>query len=91
MTPFYILLISSVLFRGLGLLGIEYFNSWQEAICIALAVMFLFTGATHFSPMKQDYARMIPRPFPKSLWLIYVTGILEIAGEVRLLLPRVRE
>ena len=72
------------------MLGIEYFNSWQEAICIALAVMFLFTGATHFSAMKQDYARMIPKPFPRSLWLIYLTGVLEIAGAIGLLLPPIR-
>ncbi len=90
MTPFYILLISSLLFRGLGLLGVEYLDSWQEAICTALAVMFLFTGATHFTAMKQDYAAMIPKPFPKSLRLIYLTGVLEIAGAVGLLLPHTR-
>lgn len=40
--------------------------------------------------MKLDYAAMIPSPFPKSLWLIYLTGILEIAGAIGLLLPRLR-
>lgn len=53
--------------------------------------MFLFTGATHFSGMKHDYAAMIPSPFPQSLWLIHLTGILQIAGAVGLLLPRVRK
>jgi uncharacterized membrane protein len=40
--------------------------------------------------MKVDYAAMIPSPFPKSLWLIYLTGVLEIAGAIGFLLPRVR-
>jgi uncharacterized membrane protein len=90
MMPFLILVISSLLLRGIGWLGVTYFDSWQRAVCVALSVTFLFTGATHFSEMKQDYAAMIPSPFPKSLWLIYLTGVLEIAGAIGLLLPRLR-
>lgn len=88
--PFFILVISSLLLRGVGWLGVTYFNSWKQAVCVALSVTFLFTGATHFSEMKQDYAAMIPSPFPKSLWLIYLIGVLEIAGAIGLLLPSVR-
>ena len=33
---------------------------------------------------------MIPNPFPKSLWLIYLSGVVEIFGAIGLLLPRVR-
>jgi hypothetical protein len=32
--------------------------------------MFLFTGATHISPIKDDHAAMIPEPRPMSLRLI---------------------
>lgn len=52
--------------------------------------MFLFTGATHFSPMKADYAAMIPEPLPKSVRLIYLTGLLQIACALGLLTPRLR-
>jgi uncharacterized membrane protein len=52
--------------------------------------MFMFTGATHFSPMKHDYAAMIPEPLPKSLRLIYLTGLLQIAGAIGLLVPALR-
>ena len=90
MTPFLILLISSLLLRGVGWLGVTYLDSWRAAVCVALAITFLFTGATHFSDLKQDYAVMIPNPFPKSLWLIYLSGVLEIVGAIGLLLPRVR-
>jgi uncharacterized membrane protein len=76
------------------LAGLEL-NGWSlgERLAgrVALVITFLFTGATHFSGMKDDYAAMIPSPFPKSLWLIYLAGVLEIAGAIGLLLPRVRK
>ena len=90
MTPFFLLLVSSPLLRGVGRLGVSYLDSWRAAVCAALTITFLFTGATHFSDLKQDYAAMIPNPFPKSLWLIYLSGVLEILGAIGLLVPRVR-
>ncbi|HZG53471.1 MAG TPA: DoxX family protein [Pyrinomonadaceae bacterium] len=85
------LAISFLLLRGLGWLGVNCLKSWREVGCIALAILFLFTGATHFFDIKHDYAAMIPSPFPKSLWLIYLTGILQVAGAIGLLLPRIRK
>ena len=52
--------------------------------------MFIFTGTTHFSNMKYDYAAMAPDLLPNELWTIYLTGALEIAGAGGLLLPRLR-
>jgi uncharacterized membrane protein len=48
--------------------------------------MFAFTGSTHFTEMKHDYAAMVPPPFTGQLWVIYLTGLLEIAGAVGLLM-----
>ena len=90
MTPFFIMIMSSLLLRGVGRLGVGYLDSWRAAVCASLSLTFLFTGATHFSRMRHDYAAMIPRPLPKSTWLIYLTGVLEIAGAIGLLLPRLR-
>jgi len=53
--------------------------------------MFMFTGASHFSSLKHDMAAMIPPPFNGALWVIYMTGILELAGAVGLLLTRWRK
>lgn len=64
-------------------------RSWRDAGRVALAVMFAFTGAAHFADIKRDLVAMIPDPLPKSLWLIYLTGLLEIAGAIGLLVPRV--
>jgi uncharacterized membrane protein len=53
--------------------------------------MFLFTGISHFSTMKYDFAAMIPAPLPNDLWVIYLTGVLEIAGAIGLLIPQTRK
>jgi uncharacterized membrane protein len=53
--------------------------------------MFLFTGTSHFTSMKYDFAAMIPDPLPDGLWVIYLTGVFEIAGAVGLLLPQTRK
>jgi uncharacterized membrane protein len=52
--------------------------------------MFVFTSTAHFSGMKYDLAAMMPEPLPDGLWIIYLTGVFEIAGAVGLLVPRTR-
>jgi uncharacterized membrane protein len=86
----FVLLGSLILLRGLGALGVKRLASWREAGRGALAIMFLFTGFSHFSGLKHDFAAMIPAPLPNDLWVIYLTGVFEIAGAVGLLIPRTR-
>lgn len=90
MTSLFVLVISFVLLRGLGALGFERLSSSREAGRVALVIMFLFTGFSHFSSLKHDFAAMIPAPLPNDLWVIYLTGVFEIAGAVGLLIPRTR-
>ncbi len=90
MAPLFILLISLVVLRGVGYFGVKRFSSWREAGLFAVAIMFLFTGATHFTGMKHDYAAMLPSPLSENLGVIYLTGALQIAGAVGLLVPRTR-
>jgi uncharacterized membrane protein len=52
--------------------------------------MFLVTSTAHFTGMKHDLAEMMPEPLPDGLWIIYLTGLFEIAGAVGLLDPRTR-
>ena len=73
------------------MLGVERLSSWRAAGRGALVVMFVFTGASHFTGMKHDFAAMIPAPLPNGLWVIYLTGLFEIAGAVGLLVPRTRK
>jgi uncharacterized membrane protein len=90
MAPLFVLVAEWLLLRAAGRLGVEQLSSWRSAGQGASAGMFLFTGATHFSPMKHDYVAMIPEPLPKSLRLIYLTGLLQIAGAIGLLIPPLR-
>jgi uncharacterized membrane protein len=90
MAPLFVLAAGWLLLRAAGRLGVEQLSSWRSAGRGASAGMFMFTGATHFSPMKHEYAAMIPEPLPKSLRLIHLTGLLQIAGAIGLLIPRLR-
>jgi uncharacterized membrane protein len=91
MASLFILVVSAVVLRGLGWLGVKRFASWRAAVRVALVVMLLFTGASHFSDLRHDFAAMIPDPLPKGLWVIYLTGLLGMAGAIGLLIPRVRK
>ena len=73
MAALFVLVISLLLLRGLGLLGVRRLSSWREAGLIAVVIMFLFTGSTHFSAMKHDYAAMLPSPLSGNLGIIYLT------------------
>ena len=90
MAPLLVLVAGWLLLRAAGRLGVEQLSSWRSAGRGASAGMFMFTGATHFSAMKHDYAAMIPEPLPKSLRLIYLTGLLQIVGAIGLLIPPLR-
>jgi uncharacterized membrane protein len=53
----------------------------------SLALLFLFTGLGHF--VKTDeMAAMLPAWMPMRVGIVYLTGMLEWAGAVGLLLPR---
>jgi uncharacterized membrane protein len=54
---------------------------------ISLAMLFLFTGLGHFVN-PEPMAAMLPPWVPARVPIIYVTGVLEWAGAVGLLLPR---
>jgi uncharacterized membrane protein len=90
MVSLVVLAVSFVLLRLLGMVGVGRLLSWRSAGRAALAVMFLFTGSMHFSNLKHDFAAMIPDPLPDDLWVIYLTGLFEIAGGIGLLVPWTR-
>jgi len=75
------------LFRILGELSLPMFDSWRVATRWGLAVMFLFTAASHFTPMKADLLRMIPDWIPWPRFMLYFTGVCEALGAIGLLIP----
>ena len=90
MVSLFVLVVSFLVLRGMGLLGVERLSSWRVAGRGALVIMFLFTGTSHFTSIKYDLAAMIPAPLQNGLWVIYLTGLFEIAGAIGLLIPRTR-
>lgn len=90
MVVLLILIVSSLIFRGLGWTGIQAFGTWQDAARDGLSVMLLFTGVSHFTLMREDFIRMIPPSIPWPRAMVYFTGVCEIAGAIGLVLPGFR-
>ena len=90
MVTLIVLFISLLVFRGLGVLGVPLFLTWHDCALWALAVMILFTASAHFTALKEDLIKMVPKFFPFPRQIVFVTGLLEIAGAFGLLIPQVR-
>ena len=88
MVPFGLLLVSLLVLRSLGALGVEPLADWRNAA--ALALMFLFTASAHFTSTRRDLVAMVPAAFPRPDLLVSVTGVLEILGVIGLLIPATR-
>jgi uncharacterized membrane protein len=56
---------------------------------IVLAALFAFAGTMHFV-IPEQYMRIMPPALPLHRELVYLSGVLEIAGGVGLLIPRTR-
>lgn len=90
MAVLLILVLSGLIFRGLGFAGISVFGSWQASARDALSLMLVFTGVSHFTSMKEDFVRMMPPSVPWPRAMVYFTGVCEIAGAAGLLFPELR-
>ncbi|MEV0582991.1 hypothetical protein [Nonomuraea sp. NPDC050310] len=92
-----VLLVALLVFRGLGALGVRRFARWDVSAAHALAVMLVMTASAHFvpggvtvMPTHDDLVAMVPPvvPFPSAV--IYLTGVLELAGAAGLVTTRWR-
>jgi uncharacterized membrane protein len=88
MAPLVFLVIGFVLTRVAGLAGVDALDGWQPALRVGLALMFVVTGLAHFAPrMRAGMIAMVPPRLPRPGVLVTVTGVLELAGAVGLLIP----
>jgi len=90
MAVLIVLFAGWAVFRALGAFGLVAFDTWRHSLPYALALMFVFTGVAHFNKTKDELAAMVPGIFPRPLWIIYISGVLEFLGAVGLLLARTR-
>lgn len=85
-----VLIVTTLVARFIGIIGVTVLNSWPAATRLGLGVMFLVTALAHFNSMRHDLARMVPPIFRHPLAMIYFTGICEILGAIGLWLPWTR-
>ncbi|MDT5162862.1 MAG: hypothetical protein QOC90_3172 [Mycobacterium sp.] len=85
------LVLGTLAARLTGWLGVDYVDSWPEAVAVGLAVMFVMTGIAHFvPPMRRDMIAIVPPRLPAPGLLVTITGVLELLGAAGLLYPPTR-
>lgn len=97
MITLIVLIVATLAFRLLGALGVHRFSSWSVAAAHGLAVMLVMTGTAHFVPESvtvmpnhADLVRMVPPFVPFADAMVYLTGVLELAGALGLVLAATR-
>ncbi|GGS34233.1 MULTISPECIES: DoxX family protein [Actinokineospora] len=88
MAPLVVLIAVTALARLAGLVGVDWLDSWPHAARLGLAAMFLLTASAHFTePRRTHLIAMVPPALPNPAALVTLTGVLEIAGAIGLLVP----
>jgi uncharacterized membrane protein len=85
MKPLFVLLIAfCVSFFAIILISRKY--DFAMSARIAMSVMLLFTAIAHFTFTK-GMTMMIPGFIPFKVFIVYLTGLIEIAAAIGLLIP----
>ncbi|WP_026581359.1 DoxX family protein [Bacillus sp. J33] len=87
MAPFILLIVSFLIFRLIGFLGLSYFDGWETSLRIAVALMFIFTATAHWGKRRPDLIKMVPPALSNPGFIVTITGIFEIVGAIGLLFP----
>ncbi|MEU0985974.1 DoxX family protein [Streptomyces sp. NPDC005953] len=88
MEPFIALVVGLVVARVIGWAGVDALDNWQNALKVGVALMFLLAAFAHFHPkLRPQIVEMVPPVLPRPELLVNITGALEIAGAVGLLIP----
>ncbi|MFB7875599.1 hypothetical protein ACFC06_10115 [Nocardia sp. NPDC056064] len=89
MAPFVVLTTVTLLARLLGwITALTWLDSWPHAIALGLAAMFALTAGAHFQQPRRDaLIAMVPPRLPNAPALVTLTGFLELAGAIGLLIP----
>jgi uncharacterized membrane protein len=89
MIPFIVLVISTLLLRGIGAAGVALLSNWIWCLRGGLAVMFLFTASAHWGKQRADLIAMVPRTFRRPDLMVSATGVAELLGAAGLLIPAI--
>jgi uncharacterized membrane protein len=86
MIPLLVLVVFSLIFYAMGLVGVSAFADPFACLRYALTIMFLVTASAHWGKRRPDLVRMVPPAFPRPDLLVTATGVLEVLGSVGLIL-----
>jgi|SRR5699024_3676255 len=89
MKPFIVLIITFTL-HLLAYRIIKGNYNFALAARVAMSVMLLFTAIGHFAFTK-GMIMMLPEFIPYKIFVIYLTGVIEIAAAVGLFIPDIRQ
>jgi len=85
MIPVIVLVSATIAARLVGIAGVEPLDGWQMSLRVGLATMLVLTASAHWGKRRPDLVAMVPARFPRPGLLVTVTGLLELAGAVGLL------
>ncbi|ALC83432.1 MULTISPECIES: DoxX family protein [Bacillus] len=86
MAPLIVLVVVTLALLGAGAMGVSRLRQWPVALRGGLAAMFVLTGVIHFVGMREELISMVPPTLPNPGLIVTITGLLELAGAVGLLL-----
>ncbi len=85
--PLVTLVVVTLIARLIGVLLPDDGIGWVDAVRGGLAAMFAASATTHFGRSRVALIRMVPLGLPNPPRIVTVTGLLEIAGAVGLIVP----
>lgn len=91
MTLFIILLVFFAALHVPSIFGLDltFLKSSRDKARIAVGSMFIFSGSSHFWA-TETFLKMMPEILPAHLAIVYVSGLLEIAGGIGLFIPKLQ-
>jgi uncharacterized membrane protein len=88
MVVLLVLVVSLAVFRLTGVLGLAALDNWNLPLRLALCLMFMVAASAHWGRGRDDLIRMVPTALPAPGIFVTITGLLEIAGAIGLVLPQ---
>ena len=68
----------------------SFLEKYKTLTIFVMGVMYVFIGIKHFSD-PQYFLDIVPPQLPFKLFLVYLTGLIEVVGGVAILAPKTRK
>jgi uncharacterized membrane protein len=86
MAPLIVFVVLTAGIHIAGRAGVRRLRPWPVALRGGLAALFTTTGIAHFVGMRAELIAMVPPGLPDPALLVTISGVLELAGALGLLL-----